>query len=182
MSKIYIVRHTDVDQSVHDDFKRPLTEKGEIQRNGYVDYFKTINIDKIFSSNTIRTFSLAGSVAFDKEISVCVSNRLNERIISKNWVKGLNFEEFVQHQWNNRDFHLYGGESLNNVRRRLQLLLNSIELTDNTNILIVTHAATLTELLKIFGVTMSIDDYVNVGFGKIFIYDTNENIFTKLEL
>ncbi|WP_349533772.1 histidine phosphatase family protein [Leuconostoc citreum] len=182
MSRIYIVRHTDVDQAVHDDFKRPLTEKGEIEINRYVDYFKTINIHKIFSSNTIRTFSLAGSIAFDKDIPVYVSNRLNERIISKNWVKGLNFGEFVQHQWDDGDFHLYGGESLNDVRRRLQSLLNGIELDDSSNVLLVTHAATLTELIKIFGVTMSVDDYVNVGFGKVFMYDTNKNLFTKLEL
>lgn len=119
MSKIYIVRHPEVDQSVPDDFSRPLTEVGLKQKNDYAHFFKGITFDKIFSSNTIRTFTLAGLIAFNQQIPICVSNKLNERVISKSWIKGLNFGEFIQRQWDNNDFQLEGGESLNDVKNVL---------------------------------------------------------------
>lgn len=61
-------------------------------------------------------------------------------------------------------------------------MLREIELDNDDNLLMVTHAATLTELLKIFGVPVLIDDYINVGFGNVFIYDTNQKLFEKIEL
>ena len=140
MKNIYLVRHAEADFSDKNDFTRPLTEKGLIDSKK-VTFFQRIGIlINIYSSpfrctiDTIRDFSKK----INKEIFPV--DNFKERKIGA-WLE--NFNNFAYRQWNDFNYKLANGESLNEVQKRnLESFFNVLE-SPESNIVIATHGTAL---------------------------------------
>ena len=79
MTKLFFVRHAQPENAWDNDRTRPLTDEGIRDTVKILDFFKTLNIDKLYSSPYTRSVQTIQSTAkyFNKEISI--DERLRER-------------------------------------------------------------------------------------------------------
>ena len=116
MNKIYFVRHAKPDFSVHDDLTRPLTDKGIIDSKKLCEFLKEKSINKIYSSPYKRSIDTIKELAQNLNIKIEVVDDFRERKISNIWIE--DFNEFSKSQWENFEYKLNDGESLNEVQSR----------------------------------------------------------------
>lgn len=107
MRDIYFVRHAESDISVHDDFHRPLTPKGNMDSILVTNYLKNKDINYIFSSPYVRAVETISHLADDLNISIKCINDFRERYITDEWMD--NFGSFAEQQWNDFDYKFSDG-------------------------------------------------------------------------
>lgn len=148
MTNIYLVRHAEVEYT-HDDFLRPLTEKGILDTEKVTKVFKNIKVDVVISSPYIRAIDTIEGIAIDKGLDILIINDFRERKVSDVFID--DFNTFSLRQWENFDYALDNGESLKQVQERGIKALNSIlkQYKDN-NIVIGTHGTILSTILNYY--------------------------------
>lgn len=137
---IYFVRHSLRDFTIRDDRNVPLTNDGKSLARGLVPFFLDKNIEKIYTSPYLRAIQTIEPVASKLNIESIQFEDLRERTVGK-WVE--NFSEFSKNQWNDFDFKLENGESLNEVKKRMMATYNHILKEQDTNIIISGHGTSL---------------------------------------
>ena len=157
MNKIYFVRHAKPDFSVHDDLTRPLTDKGIIDSKKLCEFLKEKSINKIYSSPYKRAIDTIKELAQNLNIKIEVVDDFRERKISNIWIE--DFNKFSKSQWDNFEYKLNDGESLNEVQSRnikdLHKILNE---NSNQNIVIGTHGTALSTIINYYDKTF---DYLS---------------------
>ena len=128
--------------------KTMLSFKGEELARNLVKNENLAKIDAIYSSpyfcamNTIKYFAEA------KGLDIVIDPRLGERVIGElgyneyRFLKGMQEHDF--------DYKLSNGESLNDVKSRMDAFLYDVVLSTDRNILVVTHNIALLSLLLKF--------------------------------
>lgn len=140
--KIYVIRHGETNMGKNNIIateNEPLNENGKKQAIKVGKEIRKLNIDRIYCSpierakDTLRLFEL------DKSIPVIIDKRIKERnmgIYEKVPFKQLKWDEF----WNYNSDRFYPElETMKNVYERIEEFLNELKLSDNNNILLVTH-------------------------------------------
>lgn len=156
MREIYFVRHAESDTSVHDDFLRPLTSKGNMDSILVTNYLKNKDINYIFSSPYVRAVETVSHLANELDIPIKCINDFKERRMTDEWVD--NFESFAEKQWNDFDYKLTDGESLTEVQNRnIAALKDILEEYPMENIVVGSHGTALCTILNYF--------YPRYGFG-----------------
>lgn len=152
MTRVYILRHGqslgNVDRIFLGHTDWGLTELGKKQADCVIDFFKDISIDKIYSSDLIRTKETVRPTAEDKNLEIISRENLRE-IHAGKW-EGLSLSEIeaafpeIWNIWKRadaEDLRLPQGESTKEVSDRIY---SEIELLSKQNdgkaILITTHA------------------------------------------
>jgi len=140
MKNIYLVRHAESDFSDKNDFTRPLTEKGLIDSKKITFFLENRNIDKIYSSPFRRTMDTIRDFSKKTNIEIFPVDNFKERKIGA-WLE--NFNNFAYRQWNDFNYKLANGESLNEVQKRnLETFFNVLK-SPESNIVISTHGTAL---------------------------------------
>jgi len=155
--KWYIIRHADKEQGEfynpdlrHQD--QPISEKGHLKAQKLLSYFSDKSIDKIYVSEYCRTKQTIQYVAEKKKISPIVDSRLNE--IDNGLIEGLS-EQVLQQRypdiWNAfndraRDFQFPGGESGEDVRKRIKSFFKDKQVSKE-DIILVSHDGLIRLLL-----------------------------------
>jgi 2,3-bisphosphoglycerate-dependent phosphoglycerate mutase len=116
MRKIYFLRHSIRDQSVHDE-KAPLTTRGKQLANDLVPYFSDKKIQFLFSSPFQRTMETIKPVGRHFNLPIVEHDGLRERKNGE-WLT-QDFDRYTEKQWMDFDFKLKNGESLNEVKERI---------------------------------------------------------------
>ncbi len=148
MTNIYFIRHADSDLSVRDERIRPLTVKGREDAVKVLELFDGISIDHFYSSPFRRSIETIKPLADEKKCFIRLIENFRERE-NGSWVK--NFLDHAGKQWNDFDYKLENGESLNEVQSRTIVELNIIlEDHGNQNIVIGTHGAALSTIINFF--------------------------------
>jgi 2,3-bisphosphoglycerate-dependent phosphoglycerate mutase len=150
MTQVYFVRHAKSDYSVHDDYARPLTEQGCIDCKKVTEFLLKRNINKIFSSPYKRTVDTVKDFAETINLKIHIIDGFRERAVTEGWWVE-DFNSFAKEQWNNFDYKLPGGESLNEVQERnikslMELLSNNVD----QNIVIGSHGTALSTVVNYF--------------------------------
>ena len=149
MKCIYFVRHAESDYSVHDDLTRPLTAKGLEDSKKITKYLTDKNITKVYSSPYKRSVDTIKDFVEQKQLDINIIDDFRERKISDEWID--DFNEFSKNQWNDFDFKLLKGESLNEVQKRnINALLEILESCEDDNIAIGTHGTALSTIINYF--------------------------------
>lgn len=149
MNKIYFVRHARPDFSIHDDLTRPLTEEGIESSKKVAEYFKDKNITKIYSSPYKRSIDTIIEVSNIFNLDIEIIEAFRERKVSNAWIE--DFATFTENQWNDFDYKLNDGETLNEVQSRNIRQLHKILLeNDNQNIVIGTHRTALSTIINYY--------------------------------
>lgn len=157
MNKIYFVRHAKPDFSVHDDLTRPLTDKGIIDSKKLCEFLKGKSINKIYSSPYKRAIDTIKELAQNLNIKIEVVDDFRERKISNIWIE--DFNKFSKSQWENFEYKLNDGESLNEVQsRNIKALHKILNENSNQNIVIGTHGTALSTIINYYDKTF---DYLS---------------------
>lgn len=128
--------------------KNILSVLGEEKAKKMSEKQELKNINVLYSSHYVRAMSTAKYIAEQNNIKLNVDERLGER---KFGVKTMNElpKDFFEHQFLDWDYKFDNGESLNDVFKRMQEVLEKI-LKENQgkNIAIVSHGTALSVMLK----------------------------------
>lgn len=157
MNKVYFVRHAKPDFSVHDDLTRSLTDKGVIDSKKLCGFLKEKSINKIYSSPYKRSIDTIKELAQNLNVKIEVVDDFRERKISNIWIE--DFNGFSKSQWENFEYKLNDGESLNEVQsRNIKALHKILNENSNQNIVIGTHGTALSTIINYYDKTF---DYLS---------------------
>lgn len=161
MAKVYFVRHAQPDLSVQDDLTRPLTEKGIADSRKVTEFLLDKGITKIFSSPYKRAYDTIKDFAEKSNLNIDIIDDFKERKIDDVWID--DFNEFARKQWNNFDYKLERGESLNEVQRRdIKALQEILEKYPSDNIVIGTHGTALSTIINFYNKNFNYDDFERI--------------------
>ena len=178
MKVIYLMRHSESLKPINLENKDSLqlqNEKWSLTKNG--EQFasnKSLNnelknFDIVIASNYVRAIATA---KYFTEKDIYIDENFGERKFGINSWNELP-EKFGERQFNDFDYKLENGESLNEVKeRQYKSLTKILENSTNKKVLIVGHSTALASLLSIWCEVHITDSYKFNG--KIF-FDGNWN-------
>ena len=160
---LYFIRHAEPDFSEPDNYKRKLTVSGEIQAQRLSEIFNDINVDGVYSSPYLRAIKTAEPIAKSKSLNVQLLDQFRERKSSDYRVSKEKFLGYGKHQWDDFDFKLCGGESLNDVKNRyntgVRIIINQHAQSQNCIFAVGCHIAGLCAYISQFNLISNYEEY-----------------------
>jgi 2,3-bisphosphoglycerate-dependent phosphoglycerate mutase len=156
MTEVYLIRHSEpirdgVNYINVSDFQQELNEKGVLSVRGEKKARQLANqikdIDYVISSSYARAVSTAKYFGYSNNKQVLVDERFGER---KFGVKSFSElpPDFEKKQFEDYDYKLENGESINEVRTRMKEALDDvIDKYKDKRIVIVSHSTAMLSLL-----------------------------------
>lgn len=185
MTTIYLIRHSapflEIDN--YKDYKNVLWSEynknmilsihGEENARKLCNLEELTNIDDIYASNSFRAIGTAKYISENNGIKIKLDSRIDEREFGINKLIELP-DNFNKISFDNKDFKINDGESLNDVDHRLQSFINEILETNNKKIVIVLHGIILLSYLQTICDKFSFDGKkFNIQFKNEIILDGN---------
>lgn len=166
MTNLYFVRHSKIKYTA-DDYSRPLSEDGKKAVPFVTQAFKQIHIDAIVSSPYIRVLDTIGGIAASKNLEIELYDDLRERKVSNIFID--DFQGYTQKQWEDFDYKLVEGESLNEViSRGTDTLKDIIDKYEGKNVVVGTHGTFMTVCLKYFDPSIDFEFWRKVKMPDIY--------------
>ncbi|WP_419487107.1 histidine phosphatase family protein, partial [Hominenteromicrobium sp.] len=160
---LYFIRHAEPDFSEPDNYKRKLTVSGEIQAQRLSEIFNDINVDGVSSSPYLRAIKTVEPIAKSKSLNVQLLDQFRERKSSDYRVSKEKFLGYGKHQWDDFDFKLCGGESLNDVKNRyntgVRIIINQHAQSQNCIFAVGCHIAGLCAYISQFNLISNYEEY-----------------------
>lgn len=160
---LYFIRHAEPDFSEPDNYKRKLTVSGEIQAQRLSEIFNDINVDGVYSSPYLRAIKTVEPIAKSKSLNVQLLDQFRERKSSDYRVSKEKFLGYGKHQWDDFDFKLCGGESLNDVKNRyntgVRIIINQHAQSQNCIFVVGCHIAGLCAYISQFNLISNYEEY-----------------------
>ncbi len=126
--------------------KRILSIEGEEESKKLAQSKTLQSVNEIYTSNYVMSIATAKYLAKELELDINIKRELGERIIGNLGDKKIRMVNEMQE--NDFDYKLNGGESLNEVKRRmLKFIRNLLEKEENKTIALFTHNVAITSLL-----------------------------------
>lgn len=185
MKTIYLVRHSapfvEIENYINNDnilwneFNKNmiLSPLGEENAKKLCNVNELKNIDEIYASNSFRAIGTAKYISENNGIKIKLDSRIDEREFGINKLIELP-DNFNKISFDNKDFKINDGESLNDVDHRLQSFINEILETNNKKIVIVLHGIILLSYLQTICDKFSFDGKkFNIQFKNEIILDGN---------
>lgn len=159
MKTIYLIKHSGpfVDIKNYEDYENVLWEdynrnmilsaEGEKRAEGLCNIAELNNIDRIFTSNSVRAIATAKYLAEKNNIKIELDKRIDERIFG---VKTLNDlpKDYNKLSFDNKDFKMESGESFNEVDNRfINFIDDLLDQDSNKNVLVI-HGLILLSYLE----------------------------------
>lgn len=177
---IYFVRHSITEYTVI-DHTRPLSIDGLKKLVNLEDYFKDINIHKMYSSPYKRAIDTIRGIAIEKSLKIDLIDDLRERKVSDTFVE--DFIAYANKQWLNFDFKLPKGESLNETKERaikeIEKILDSCN--NEENIIIGTHGTILSLIIYSYDNNFGYTEWQKLKMPEIIKMNFENNIFISYE-
>lgn len=128
--------------------KKKLTKDGKKLAKEFFHNAIFDEIEEIYSSNYLRAYETAKILSNRKKINVVINKNFGERKIGiKKWSEYP--KDFEIHQFNDNNYKLPNGESLNEVRdRELNALNNILNNAKSNCIAVVFHSTAMMILLS----------------------------------
>lgn len=123
---VYLVRHAQPDNSVHEDALRPLTPKGWADRALVTRCLQDQGIDLVCSSPYKRAMDTVEDFAQRSGLSVLEIPAFRERRMGSEWIPDEDFRRHQRLQWEDFSHTFSGGESLGEVEARVRPALEQI--------------------------------------------------------
>ncbi|MEB8088627.1 histidine phosphatase family protein [Staphylococcus saprophyticus] len=178
--KVYFVRHAERDRDIKDEYRAPLTAEGYLASIELISLFKNEKIEKIYSSPYKRAIDTITPVSKYFNMAINIEVSLKEREIGE-WVK--DFSNYCYQQWNDFDFKLSDGESLNDVRFRVLAAYNKIIVETNGNIIISGHGTSISVLLnELTKHQFGYKAFKSLNMPDVLIYNVSNKSVEKIKL
>lgn len=161
MTNLYFVRHAKPDFSIKDDLTRPLTEDGKRDCKLVTEFLIERNITKIFSSPYKRAIDTIKDFSDFLNLEVNIIEDFRERKVADIWIE--DFDTFARKQWNNFDYRLPGGESLNEVQKRnIRAVDHIVKENKSENIAIGTHGTALSTIINYYDKDFDYREFIRI--------------------
>lgn len=161
MTNIYFVRHAEPDYRIHDDLTRPLTEKGLCDSALVTEYFRDKHVTAVVSSPYLRARATVSGTAEAKGLEVRLIGDLAERRITDGWIG--DFPAYAKRQWDDFDYKLPGGESLNEVQRRNIRALNQLlDFHCGSTVVVGSHGTALSTVINYFDSSFTYERFLQI--------------------
>ena len=161
MTTIYFIRHAESDTSIHDDYSRPLTAKGQRDTALVTEFLRDKKISVVLSSPYKRAFDTVLPFAKDAGLQIETIDDLRERSIDNVWID--DFNAFSKKQWTDFSYKLSGGESLSEVQTRNITALEKILMRHKgKNIAIGTHGTALSTIINYYDNTYGYENFKKI--------------------
>lgn len=158
MTNVYFVRHAEPDFNIHDDTKRPLTEKGKTDAKLVSMYLRDKEIHEVLSSPFLRAIDTVKDFADEVGLSIKIIQDFRERRVDSVWIE--DFLSFTKKQWEDFDYKLSDGESLREVQNRnINALSEVLCLYEEKNIVIGTHGTALSTIINYYQNTYGYNNF-----------------------
>lgn len=149
MTTIYFIRHAEPNYENHDDLTRELSEKGMKDRELVTKFLMDKDIALVFSSPYKRAVDTVRHFAELKGLEIHTVKDFRERRIDSGWIE--DFTAFCKAQWDDFDYKLSDGETLNEVQKRNIASLNNLlkEYPEKT-IAVGSHGTALSTIINYY--------------------------------
>lgn len=161
MKKIYLIRHSapfvEIDNYSNCDnvlweeynISMILSSQGEENAKKLCNVNELKDINEIYASNSSRAIETAKYLAENNNLKIKLDNRINERKFGVKYLKDLP-NNFTKLSFEDKNFRVNNGESLNEVDDRLKSFINDLLDNNNNNdkIAIVMHGIILLSYLE----------------------------------
>lgn len=149
MTNVYFVRHAQPDFSIHDDVRRPLTEKGMQDSILVTQYLRDKGIHVAITSPYKRAHDTISGFAQEAGLNIIFNESFAERKIADEWIE--DFNGYAKMQWKDFTYKLPGGESLEEVQNRNIKGLNAVlKEYPQKNIVVGSHGTALSCILNYY--------------------------------
>ena len=116
-----------------------------------VSLFKSIKVNKIYSSPFERSIQTIKPISENKQIPIINVDDLHERVVGKKFESESDFFEFVKKQWDDFNYKEVNGESLYDTQKRNICFIEKIVKETNINdIIIGTHGTALSTIINYY--------------------------------
>ena len=159
MKTIYLIKHSGpfVDIKNYEDYENVLWEdynrnmilstEGEKRAEELCNIEELDNVDRIFTSNSVRAIATAKYLAEKNNIKIELDKRIDERIFGVETLNDLP-KDFNKLSFDNKNFKMKSGESFNEVDSRFINFINDLlEQDSNKNVLVI-HGLILLSYLE----------------------------------
>lgn len=159
MKTIYLIRHSapfvEIDNYVDNDnvlwseFNKNmiLSPQGEENAKKLCNVNELKDLNEIYASNSSRAIETAKYLAESNNIRIKLDERINEREFGVDYVRDLP-ADFTKLSFEDKNFKVNNGESLNEVDNRLKSFISYLLDNDSNKIAIVMHGFILFSYLK----------------------------------
>lgn len=144
-----IKNYEDYENVLWEDYNRNmiLSPEGEKRAEGLCNIEELDNVDRIFTSNSVRAIATAKYLAEKNNIKIELDKRIDERIFGVETLNDLP-KNFNKLSFDNKDFKMDNGESFNEVDSRFINFINDLlEQDSNKNVLVI-HGLILLSYLE----------------------------------
>ena len=158
MKYIYLIRHSSpfVEIENYNDYKNVLWDEynknrilsvgGEEKAKKLCDIKELKNIKNIYSSNSFRAIGTAKYLSELNNTKIKLDDRINERNLGVKYISDLP-DDYIKHSFNDKNFKVYDGETLNDVDSRFNDFIKNI-LKENDKTILVIHGIILLSFLQ----------------------------------
>ena len=159
MKTIYLIRHSapfveidnyiDNDNVLWSEFNKNmiLSPLGEENARKLCNVAELNEINEIYASNSSRAIETAKYLAESNNIRIKLDKRINEREFGVKYIKDLP-NDFTKLSFEDKNYKVNDGESLNEVDNRLKSFINDLLDSDSNKIAIIMHGIILLSYLK----------------------------------
>ena len=156
MKTIYLIRHAGPFINLDNYDKEPfanqnknmiLSVEGERNASKLCEISELKDIDIIYSSDSARALATAKYIAEQNNLKIKIDKRINERIFGITYLDELP-KDFIIHQFQDKNYKLENGESLNDVINRFNEVITEILSSDKENIALFIHGIVLMAYLS----------------------------------
>ncbi len=187
MTTIYLIRHSvrmkrddietynTIQPRIIREEKIILSSEGERRAEILSKEEELQNIDVVYTSNCVRTLQTAKYMMESQNLKANIDERLDERRVGK-----INEEEvpdwFIR-QYKDFDYKTIGGESLREVRNRIEEVINEIlEKYNDKRVAVFTHGyATTAYILKYCNLLYVSEERLEVEYNGKTLYNRRLN-------
>lgn len=173
MKTLYLVRHC---SATGQSSEAVLTKLGHQQALELASFFKDIQIDHIISSPYIRAQDSISPTAHEKNLSLIIDNRLEERILSTSDLP--DWLELLEKTFTDFNLKFIGGESSREATDRAIEVVKEA----SSNCIYVTHGNLLSLILKHFDSSIGFIDWKSLSNPDIYqiTITNNKSIIKRL--
>ena len=161
MTTVYFVRHAEPNYDNHDDRLRELSNKGLQDRKLVTEFLLDKHIDVIVSSPYKRAIDTIADFAETSNLKIEIIEDFRERRVDSEWI--ADFQTFCKKQWEDFNYKLSDGETLNEVQsRNINALNNVLEHYKGKTIVIGSHGTALSTIINYYDKTFGYSEFEKI--------------------
>ncbi|MDZ5471300.1 histidine phosphatase family protein [Bacillus sp. 31A1R] len=179
MTTVYFVRHAHSTYTPN-EFKRPLSEKGEADAKKVTHVLRFENIDVVLSSPYLRAIQTVEGLAHLIGSKVEIEEGFKERKLTEKSAE--DFNEAIMKVWEDETFFWEGGESnLVAQQRGVEATLQVLERYKGKNIVIGTHGNIMVLIMNYFDSKYHFDFWKKLDMPDIYKLSFEDDLLINVE-